>query len=113
LAGIFLYTAAAGVTNTVGRESVKMITAEYVDGMKNAKGIRVIDCGPETDDNAGSVCTEEPSAGNKPLVLSVRKGSAKSVYGKNHKMIAGALATMALIVIETNLKPPPEVGRIV
>jgi hypothetical protein len=43
LAGIFLYTAAAGVVNTVGKQCVKELTADYIEGLKNSREINVVD----------------------------------------------------------------------
>jgi len=56
LAGIFLYTVAAGVVNTVGRESIAELTLEYLEGLENSRNISVIDFVPisgltETQDN--------------------------------------------------------------
>lgn len=50
LAGIFLYTVAAGVVNTVGKEAVQTITPEYINGLENLRGIAVIDCSPQQDE---------------------------------------------------------------
>jgi hypothetical protein len=47
LAGIFLYTVAAGVVNTVGREGVQTITSEYISGIEDSRGITVINCYPQ------------------------------------------------------------------
>lgn len=44
LASIFLYTVAAGVVNTVGREAVQTITSEYISGIEHSRVITVIDC---------------------------------------------------------------------
>ena len=49
LAGIFLYTVAAGVVNTVGREAVQTITPEYIGGIENPRGVTVIDCSPQLE----------------------------------------------------------------
>lgn len=49
LAGIFLYTVAAGVVNTVGRESIAELTLEYFEGLKNLRNISVIDFVPISD----------------------------------------------------------------
>lgn len=46
LAGIFLYTVAAGVVNTVGRESIAELTLEYLEGLENSLNISVIDSVP-------------------------------------------------------------------
>ncbi len=43
LAGIFLYTVAAGVMNTVGKGPVKQITPDYINGLKNTKRVNVVD----------------------------------------------------------------------
>ena len=46
LAGIFLYTVAAGVVNTVGRGSIAELTLEYLEGLENSRNISVIDFVP-------------------------------------------------------------------
>lgn len=43
LGGIFLYTVAAGVMNTVGKETVVQITEEYINGLKGTREINVVD----------------------------------------------------------------------
>lgn len=43
LAGIFLYTTAAGVMNTVGKETVKELTSDYINGLMNTREIQVVD----------------------------------------------------------------------
>lgn len=43
LAGIFLYTVAAGVVNTVGKETIKGLTPEYINGLTNTRGIKKVD----------------------------------------------------------------------
>lgn len=48
LAGIFLYTVAAGVVNSVGRETVQSITPEYLNDLGNPRGIIFIDCAPQS-----------------------------------------------------------------
>jgi hypothetical protein len=48
LASIFLYTVAAGVVNTVGREAVQTITLENISGIENSRVITVIDCSPQS-----------------------------------------------------------------
>lgn len=42
LTGIFLYTA-AGVKNTVGMQSVKLINESYINSLENTRGIKVVD----------------------------------------------------------------------
>ena len=42
-AGIFLYTVAAGVVNTVGKPTVKGITVDYLNKLTNSRGIKIID----------------------------------------------------------------------
>ncbi|MFD0942921.1 NACHT domain-containing protein [Savagea faecisuis] len=54
LAGIFLYTVAAGVDNRVGKETVKGITLEYINGLTNTRNVKVIN---ETAEDISS--TEE------------------------------------------------------
>ncbi|QHQ61472.1 NACHT domain-containing protein [Anaerocolumna sedimenticola] len=43
LAGVFLYTVAAGVVNTVGKETVKGITPDYINGLINTRRIKIVD----------------------------------------------------------------------
>ena len=43
LTGIFLYTVAAGVKNTVGKEAVKEMTLQYISELKNTREIKVVD----------------------------------------------------------------------
>lgn len=43
LAGVFLYTVAAGIVNTVGRETVREITPDYINGLTNTRGIKVVE----------------------------------------------------------------------
>jgi hypothetical protein len=43
LAGVFLYTVAAGVVNTVGKETVRGITLGYINGLTNTRGIKVVE----------------------------------------------------------------------
>jgi len=43
LSGIFLYTTAAGVKNTVGKETVKGLTLQYISELKNTREIKVVD----------------------------------------------------------------------
>ena len=43
LAGIFLYTVAAGVKNTVGKQGVKELTPDYINGLKSTREINVVD----------------------------------------------------------------------
>ena len=43
LAGVFLYTTAAGVMNTVGKETVKKLTFDYISKLKNTRKINVVD----------------------------------------------------------------------
>ena len=43
LAGVFLYTTAAGVMNTVGKETVKELTFDYISKLKNTRKINVVD----------------------------------------------------------------------
>lgn len=43
LAGVFLYTTAAGVMNTVGKETVKNLTFDYISKLKNTRKINVVD----------------------------------------------------------------------
>lgn len=43
LAGIFLYTVAAGVMNTVGKETVKEITSDYINTLINERKVKVFD----------------------------------------------------------------------
>lgn len=43
LAGVFLYTTAAGVMNTVGKETVKELTSDYINGLTNTREIHVVD----------------------------------------------------------------------
>jgi hypothetical protein len=55
LSGIFLYTVAAGVKNTVGKETVKGLTLQYIGELKNTREIKVVDTtykevGIESDD---------------------------------------------------------------
>ncbi|MDK2919765.1 MAG: hypothetical protein PWQ37_2498 [Candidatus Petromonas sp.] len=57
LAGIFLYTVAAGVDNKVGKETVKDITPDYMKDLENTKtkGIKIIDStteGKKSTDNS-------------------------------------------------------------
>ena len=42
LAGIFLYTVAAGVVNTVGKDTVKGITVDYLNRLTNTRGIKIV-----------------------------------------------------------------------
>ena len=49
LAGIFLFTVAAGVVNTVGKESIDEITPEYIGGLENLRHINVTDFMPIPD----------------------------------------------------------------
>ena len=58
LASIFLYTVAAGVDNKVGKETVKGITPDYITGLTNTRGIKIID---ETTEDKPS--TEKPNDG--------------------------------------------------
>lgn len=46
LAGIFLYSVAAGVVNTVGRESIAELTVGYLEGLENSRNISVVDFAP-------------------------------------------------------------------
>lgn len=46
LAGIFLYTVAAGVVNTVGKESIDELTPEYIGGLENPRHISITDLMP-------------------------------------------------------------------
>lgn len=43
LAGIFLYVTAAAITNTVGQETIKGLTPDYLKGLTNSRGIRIAD----------------------------------------------------------------------
>lgn len=43
LTGIFLYTTAAGVKNTVGKETFKRLTPQYINELKNTREINVVD----------------------------------------------------------------------
>lgn len=54
LAGIFLYTVAANVVNTVGKESIVELTSEYIEGIKNTRKVIVIDFSPISDLNTTS-----------------------------------------------------------
>lgn len=42
LAGIFLYTTAAGVVNTAGRSTVVRLTEEYIGGLSNTRKIKIV-----------------------------------------------------------------------
>ncbi|MDP3057984.1 MAG: hypothetical protein Q8N36_00770, partial [bacterium] len=55
LAGIFLYTVASGVVNTVGREFITELTFEYIEGLENSRNISVIDFEPIS----GSATTQD------------------------------------------------------
>lgn len=52
LAGIFLYTVAAGIVNTVGKESIDELTSEYIVGLENSRNIVVIDFVPISEHNS-------------------------------------------------------------
>lgn len=52
LAGIFLYTVAAGIVNTVGKESIDELTSEYIVGLENSRNIGVIDFVPISEHNS-------------------------------------------------------------
>lgn len=43
LAGVFLYTVAAGVVNTVGKDFIDELTPEYIGGLENSRYISVTD----------------------------------------------------------------------
>ena len=58
LAGIFLYTVAAGVDNKVGEQTVKGITPDYINGLTNTRGIKVID---ETTEDKASTNNQDNS----------------------------------------------------
>jgi len=46
LAGVFLYSVAAGVVNTVGKDSIDELTPEYIGGLENSRHISVTDFMP-------------------------------------------------------------------
>lgn len=52
LASIFLYTVAAGVVNTVGKEYIADLTFEYLEGLENTRNIKVIDSVNTSDTSA-------------------------------------------------------------
>lgn len=61
LAGIFLYTVAAGIVNTVGKETISVLTPEFIYGLKNTTNKQVTDGTYPVDDTA-----VEDSQGTEP-----------------------------------------------
>ena len=79
LAGIFLYTVASGVTNTVGRETIPTFTLEYVLELENAANIEVSNGNYRTDDVVVEV-TEEPSAASHDEVFLSYMSNVRTKY---------------------------------
>lgn len=85
LAGIFLYTVAAGVVNTVGKESIVELTSEYIEGIKNTRNVIVIDFSPISDLNTTS--------DNPPAALSPQKDAFLS-YISNVRIKYSTIKTL-------------------
>lgn len=87
LAGLFLYTAAAGVVNTLGKESVKVLTADYLKQFDAKKGSIRISNLPQTEvqsANAAVNLSEDSARQAQILNLAVNKYFAEvwERYGK-------------------------------
>ena len=76
LAGIFLYTVAAGVVNTVGKATVKTITSDYINSLTNTKGIMIIDNALPTTDSPSNLSVSEETS-NASFVQQVDEAKPK------------------------------------
>jgi hypothetical protein len=101
LALIFLYTA-AGVNNTVGKKFVQEINEEYIAGLSDRQGIKVIGHPGNTDNG-----TESAYADRVPAVIEkfAAPASKKSISKQKYKIIFGAIVAalvMSLSVFMIN-----------
>ena len=85
LAGIFLYTTAAGIANRMGENTVKDITINFINNLSNTRGIEVFDSREVHSSNLTPLNTSVPS----PI-----DSKAIKTYLENAKVKYGVIKTL-------------------
>lgn len=85
LAGVFLYTVAAGIKNTLGKQCVKELTIDYIKGLKNSREVKVVNHCTKTikDFSDRSVSGEndlEQELKHKDSLMAVREHKQANKY---------------------------------